>query len=139
MQVHAWSLGGSGQREFLPAVVTVLASGPFRWGVCVSSAARSWPTPTACLLRTASTFPVPGIRGTGRALPSSDSLALFFTLAGKESSPHVRPDILKTRTPPLCCGEGGRCWSPESITGNPANKSLQTTLEAISPPHSSMG
>ena len=38
---------------------------------------------SVCLMRTASTFPVPGIRGDCSILCCSDSLALFFTLRGK--------------------------------------------------------
>lgn len=80
MQVHALSRGGSGQKEFLLVVVTHLASSHFRWGACISSRARSWPTRSVCLLRTASTFPVAGIWATCSFLPP-------FRLSGSVLSP----------------------------------------------------
>lgn len=57
MQVRALSRRGSGQRELLLVVVTLLASGHFRWGVCLSPVARTWPALSVCLLRTVLMFP----------------------------------------------------------------------------------
>lgn len=80
MQVHALSRGGSGQKEFLLAAVTHLARSHFRRGVCISSRARSWPTLSVCLLRTASMFPVAGIWETR-------SFLLPFRFTGSVLSP----------------------------------------------------
>lgn len=89
MQVRALSRRGSGQRELLLVVVTLLASGHFRWGVCLSPVARTWPALSVCLLRTVLMFPSwhPGPLQ-GSAILSS--LVLFLTLAREEDLPRVQ-------------------------------------------------